>query len=89
MKMKKHIVEPATAEHILTSLKISKKMWPKSIKKKKKKNWQDSVLVVCKKCGEQFWPYYIMKETGRLETVCFGCKPQRKEKPDANSNISK
>ena len=34
--MKKHIVEPATAEQILTSLKIPKKMWPKNVKKTKK-----------------------------------------------------
>ncbi len=33
-----------------------------------------SVMKTCEKCGGVFWSYYNIKESGKVEKVCAGCK---------------
>ena len=39
-----------------------------------KKKLDESPLVMCKKCGGNFWPHY---NPGVIEEVCFGCKVEK------------
>jgi len=33
-----------------------------------------NILVPCKKCSQNFWPFYNFKETEELEKYCVSCK---------------